>query len=70
MIMAEGARNGSGGEAAAGVPDGAEASNVVTLQRHAPGEASHESVDEAQLVEEFNPDSQEPARGKNKRSKE
>ena len=67
--MAE-ARNGA--QQQQQVPEGAAASNnVVTLQRpHALGEASHESVDEAQLLEETNPDSQEPARGKNKRSKE
>ena len=66
VIMAE-----AGNGAAQQVPEGAAASNVVTLQRpHAVGEASHESVDEAQLLEETNPDSQEPARGKNKRSKE
>jgi hypothetical protein len=49
--------------------EGQEASNVVAL-RHASIESSHESVDESQLLEECYPDTPEPARGKNKRSKE
>lgn len=56
-------------EQCGGVPGGQEASNVVAL-RHASVETSHESVDESQLLEECYPDTPEPARGKNKRSKE
>ena len=52
------------------VPEGVEASNVVALPRHGTAETSHESVDEAQILEECYPDTPEPARGKNKRSKE
>ena len=46
--------------------EGESASNVVVL-RHG---STDESVDETQLLEECYPDTPEPARGKNKRSKE
>ena len=65
--------SGSGQELAAQqgeLPDGVEASNVVALQRHGTADASHDPVDDAQILEECYPDTPEPARGKNKRSKE
>lgn len=50
-----------------GVPEGESASNVVAMSRHG---STDESLDESQLLEECYPDTPEPARGKNKRSKE
>ncbi len=66
----EGVAASSNGKAASRdtseVPEGETASNVVAL-RHG---SSDDSLDETQLLEECYPDTPEPARGKNKRSKE
>jgi hypothetical protein len=66
----EGAAASSSGKGAtrdpSDVPEGETASNVVAL-RHG---STDDSLDESQLLEECYPDTPEPARGKNKRSKE
>lgn len=49
--------------------DGQEASNAVPLINKRSADASSDSVDESQLLEECYPDTPEPARGKNKHSK-
>jgi len=59
----------SNGQTSTGaIPDGQEASNAVPLSKRS-ADASSDSVDESQLLEEFSPDTPEPARGKNKHSK-
>lgn len=56
------------GKAGAGdIPEGLEASNAVPLSKRT-ADASSDSVDESQLLEECYPDTPEPARGKNKHS--
>ncbi len=59
----------SNGKASTGdIPEGQEASNAVPISKRI-AEASSDSVDETQLLEECNPDLPEPARGKNKHSR-
>ena len=50
------------------IPEGQEASNAVPISKRV-AEASSDSVDETQLLEECYPDTPEPARGKNKHSR-
>ena len=58
--------NGKAGTGA--IPEGQEASNAVPISKRV-ADASSDSVDENQLLEECNPDTPEPARGKNKHSR-
>ena len=59
----------SNGKASTGdISEGQEASNAVPISKRI-AEASSDSVDETQLLEECNPDLPEPARGKNKHSR-
>lgn len=58
----------SGNTSTGDIPEGQEASNAVPLSKRV-AEASSDSVDETQLLEECYPDTPDPARGKNKHSK-
>ena len=49
------------------IPVGEEASNAVPMSKRSL-DASSDSVDDSQLLEEYCPDTPEPARGKNKHS--